>query len=81
MHLRGGAAASEGQDGEGGGVDESCQRGLTGGSAECQRRERLQGAELEQRGFWVTAGRDTSQELLQLAEKGGRLRSNSRREK
>lgn len=64
MHLRGGAAASEGQEGEGVGADESCQRGLTGGPAERQRRERLQGAELEQRGFWVIVGRDTSQELL-----------------
>lgn len=81
MHLRGGAAASEGQDGEGGGVDESGQRGLTGGPAERQRGARLQGAEPEQRGFWVTAGRDARQEPLQLAEKGGRLRSNSRREK
>lgn len=62
-------------------MDEGCQRGLAGGAAERQRRERLQGAELQQRGFWVTVGRrDARQEPLQLAEKGGRLRSNSRRE-
>lgn len=51
MHLRGGAAAAEGQDGEGGGVDEPRQRGLTGGPVEGQRRQRLQGAELKRRGF------------------------------
>lgn len=73
MHLRGGAAVAEGQDGEGGRVDEPGQRGLTGGAVERQRRQRLQGAELERRGFLVVLGQDTSQEPLQLAQEGGSL--------
>lgn len=58
-------------------MDEGRQRGLAGGAAQRQGRERLQGAEPEQRGFWGTVGRDPRQELLQLAEKGGRLPSSS----
>lgn len=41
MHLRHGATGREGEDGEGRGVDQSCQQGVAGGYAQCEGRHGL----------------------------------------